>query len=127
MTLLTIVEDFVIAAMRRAVVEETDNGAVGATIPECPGVIAFGADRHQCATELYAHLEAWVRYSLAAGQRLPVIDGINLNSEADRILSSYRVNSDAADRPVVYPNEAALEAAFDEHDAGAEQRRYGSS
>ena len=90
MPLMTIVEDFIIAAMKRARVEEFENGVLGASLPECPGVVAFGADQHECARNLYAQLDEWVAVSLAAQTPLPVLDGIDLNRQSDELVGTYQ-------------------------------------
>ena|SRR5688500_130651 len=111
--LLTIVEDYVMAAMRRAIFDQLEDGTIGATVPACPGVIAFGADRHECAVELYARLVDWVKVMLAGGHALPIIDEIDLNTEASQILATYH---DGAATPIdgeFYANEAELKRAFD--------------
>src|SRR5438105_4432242 len=89
MQLLTIVEAYVNAAMEHARVEEQPDGTIAAYVPECKGVLAFGADVHECAADLYQRLEDWVRVSLARGNPLPIIDGVDLNPEARRILATY--------------------------------------
>jgi hypothetical protein len=111
--LLTIVEDFAIAAMRRAHFEQLDDGTIGATVPECPGVIAFGADRHACAVELYARLIDWVRVMLAGGHPVPILDGIDLNAEAGQILATYHDAQATSITGEFYANEAEMERAFD--------------
>jgi predicted RNase H-like HicB family nuclease len=112
--LLTIVEDYAIAAMRRAVFELLDDGTIGATVPECPGVIAFGADRHECAVELYARLIDWVKVMLKGGHALPVLDGIDLNGEAGQILATYHDEEVTPIKGEFYADEVELERAFDE-------------
>lgn len=86
---LTIVEAYVNALMNRAEVEHLEDGTVGAYVPEVKGVLAYGADVHECAAKLYKELEDWVKVSLSRGYQLPVVDDINLNTEASRILSTY--------------------------------------
>ena len=73
MRLTTVVEDYVNAAIGNAEVAELESGTVGATVPGCPGIVASGADVHQCAEDLYHRLETWVLVSLARGNDLPVI------------------------------------------------------
>ncbi|MGH2583835.1 MAG: type II toxin-antitoxin system HicB family antitoxin [Dehalococcoidia bacterium] len=111
--LLTIVEHYVMAAMKHAGSEQLEDGTIAATVPECPGVVAFGADHHECATELYARLEDWVKVSLAAGYKLPVIEGIDLNTEASQILATYHDGEGTTIGGEFYPDEAELEAAFE--------------
>lgn len=112
MQLLTIVEDYITAAMRHAEPQRLENGVLAATVPECFGIIAFGADAHECAVNLYARLEDWVRVSLAGGYRLPAIDGIDLNSDAARILATYHDGAAQAAGGEFFRDEDELEAAF---------------
>lgn len=112
--LLTVVEDYAIAAMRRAVFEQLENGTIGTTVPECPGVIAFGADRHECAVELYARLVDWVKVMLKGGHALPVLDKIDLNAQAGQILATYHGEEVTPVAGEFYADEAAMERAFEE-------------
>jgi predicted RNase H-like HicB family nuclease len=129
MSLTTIVEDYVIAALRHAVPETDADGTVGAWIPEIPGLVAFGADVHECARNLYGLLEEWVRTSLAAEHEMPVIDGIDLNTEAGQALASYHRDSAQSDpaRAEVFADDAELEQAFRRHDMAEQAEDYGSS
>jgi hypothetical protein len=99
MQLLTIVEHYVMAAMKRAVPEQLENGIVGATIPECPGVIAFG-------------VADWVKVSLSEGNPLPEIDGIDLNSNASQIVVTYHQGDGTSLNGEFFADESALDAAF---------------
>jgi hypothetical protein len=89
MGLITIVEDYVSAAMKRAGVEELEDGTLVAWVPGLEGIIVTGADRHECAEGLFDRLEDWVKVGLTRGIELPVIDGIDLNTERARALASY--------------------------------------
>ena len=89
MDLITIVEDYVNAAMRQASLEVLEDGSLVAWVPGLEGVVATGADRHECAEGLYRRLEEWVKVGLARGIRLPVFDGIDLNSDVSRTLATY--------------------------------------
>lgn len=89
MQLLTIVEAYVHAAMERAQVEREADGTLAAYVPGCKGVLAFGADVHECSAELYKALEDWVKVSLANHSRLTPIGGMDLNADARRILKTY--------------------------------------
>lgn len=113
MPLLTVVEHYLFAALNIAVVETDDDGTLGAFVPACPGVLAFGADAHECALNLYRELEEWVRVSLERGYDVPEIAGINLNHDTARILATYhfepRVQSSQSQ------GEAELDAAFAKH------------
>lgn len=115
MQLLTIVEAYINAALERAVVEEVEDGMVGAYVPGCPGIVAYGVDVHECTVDLYRLLEEWIQVSLVQGQPLPVIGGIDLNSEASRILTTYHPDK-LAPRGEFFENEDELEAAFDRWD-----------
>jgi predicted RNase H-like HicB family nuclease len=117
--LTTVVEDDLTAALRRAEVEQTEDGTFVAWVSGLPGIIAGGADVHECARELYRRLEEWVMASLARGQKLPVLDGIDLNSDASRTLGTYhqgRLESARAAGRKVSEDEEQLEAAFEELD-----------
>lgn len=114
MLLLTIVEAYVNAALERAVVENLEDGTVGAYIPDCPGILAFGSDVHECAVEMYRLLEDWVKVNLARGIRLPIIGGIDLNSDQNRTLATYNPTEIEAARREFYEDAAQLEAAFDQ-------------
>jgi len=119
MQLRTVVEDYVNAALRSAVVETLDDGTLAAYVPLCKGVLAFGADVHECAVELYRRLEDWVKASLARGDTLPVIDAIDLNIEARRLLVTYHSAEDGEAQNDVFDDEHDLEAAFDRQDRSA--------
>jgi len=111
--LITIVEDYIFSAMKHAVLEELDDGTIGATIPECPGVLGFGGDVHSCAGDLYVQLQDWVRVSLELGNPLPVIDGIDLNSETGKLLATYHRSGNQARPADYFESDEALEAALE--------------
>ena len=115
MQLLTIVEAYVNAAMKQARVEEQEDGTVAAYVPNCGGVLAFGEDVHDCATDLYRRLSDWVRVSLERGNLLPIIGGINLNSEAGLILATYRHGPTSDSKGDFLWDEQELEEAFQRH------------
>jgi predicted RNase H-like HicB family nuclease len=119
MQLLSIVEDYVMAAMRRAELEPMENGVVGATVPDCFGVVAVGADIHECSANLYARLEDWVRVSLERGYQLPVIDGIDLNTDAARVLATYHGGRQRPSAGEFLCDESELQAAFEQWDEEA--------
>lgn len=116
MPLITVVEAYIFAALKRALAETLDDGTVVATIPELPGVIVYGADTHECVRSLYGLVEDTVRAWLSNGYRVPVLDDIDLNSDKSRILASYHQGPRAAPpEGEFYENEAALERAFEAH------------
>lgn len=112
MILLTIVEDYVLAALKHAVPEELEDGTIAATVPDAPGVIAFGADRHDCARDLFGRIEDWVRVSLTYGYQLPVLDGIDLNAESSSILATYGQSRNHTEQSAFFENEEDLFSAF---------------
>jgi predicted RNase H-like HicB family nuclease len=112
MPLITIVESYIFAALERALADSLEDGTVVATIPDFPGVIAYGADTHECARELYRLVEDTVRAWLANGYHVPILDGIDLNSAKGQVLASYHQHPESA-RPQgdFYEDEHALERA----------------
>jgi predicted RNase H-like HicB family nuclease len=117
MPLLTIVEHYLISALRHGIVEEMSEGGVAAYVPEFPGIIANGIDVHDCTSDLYARLEEYVRHALAESGELPVVDGIDLRSERARVLASYHQATppDESATPTFESN-AAFEAELDRRD-----------
>ena len=75
-----ILTDYVESALSRAAYERLEDGSYAGTIPECPGVVSFGADLSACQEELRSTLEDWVLVSLKLRQTLPVVAGIKLES-----------------------------------------------
>lgn len=113
MRLPTIVEEYIVAAIKHAVAEFSDDGTVSAYVSEFPGVVAFGADVHECARNLYAHLEEWARTAVTHGYPLPVLDGIDPTTDTSGVLASYQPSSELARvQGDFFKNEAALEEAF---------------
>jgi predicted RNase H-like HicB family nuclease len=74
-----ILTDYVESALSRAAYEKLDDGSYAGSIPECPGVVSFGADLSACKDELRSTLEDWVLMALKLGHALPVVAGIDLN------------------------------------------------
>lgn len=89
MQLVTAVEEYIIAALHRAVAEPCAGGGVAATIPEFPGIVGAGDDAHECTRDLYVHLESWVWRCLKRGYALPVLDGMDLSMNAPALLDTY--------------------------------------
>jgi hypothetical protein len=116
MQLVTIVEDYVAAALRHAVVEQYDNGMLAATVPGS-GVVATGADPHECAADLYRRLEEWIYTALTQGWHVPVFDGIDLNADPERVLATYRApRMEQTSHRQLFEDEQELEAEFDRVD-----------
>src|SRR5438270_12723613 len=109
MPLLTAVEHYVIAALESAEVQELEDGTICATVPDMPGIIAYGSDHHECTKRLYAFVESWIKRSLARAYELPVLGGIDLNAQPERILASYYdTGGDHSERHQVYQDEQEL-------------------
>jgi hypothetical protein len=66
-------------AMSKAVYDKLENGSFSRKIPNCPGVVVFGKILFQCQRELRSSLEGWLIVKIRHGDKLPVIDRINLN------------------------------------------------
>jgi predicted RNase H-like HicB family nuclease len=114
MPLITIVEHYIFSAMKNAVLEELEDGTLGVSLPECPGVVAFGSDVHGCGVNLYAQLQDWVKVSLELGNPLPVIDGIDLNSDTGKLLATYHHHGGRTEPSEFYESDEAFEAALEE-------------
>lgn len=76
-----VLTDYIEQAMAQAVYEELDDGTLGATIPPCWGVMAFGNTMPECKEELQSVLEDWLLTGLRWGDEIPVVAGIDLNVE----------------------------------------------
>jgi len=113
MPVITIVEAYIFAALGHAPAEALEDGTLVATVPELPGVIAYGVDTHECARELYCLIEDTVRTWLANGYLVPVIDEIDLNSDRSQILASYHPRPEIPQRSgEFYEDEVELDRAF---------------
>lgn len=72
---------YVEEAISHAVYDKLRDGTYAGRLPECPGVIAFGTTLNEAQDELRATLEDWILVGLKLGHKLPVIAGIDLNTE----------------------------------------------
>ncbi|MFH0765663.1 MAG: type II toxin-antitoxin system HicB family antitoxin [Calditrichota bacterium] len=70
-------------AMSRADFKILDDGSYAGEIDLCPGVYAFGKSLRECAEQLRSVLEGWILLGLRMNHPLPVIDGIDLNEQAE--------------------------------------------
>ncbi|MBM3325768.1 MAG: type II toxin-antitoxin system HicB family antitoxin [Calditrichaeota bacterium] len=80
--------DFVLShyidrAMSHAAYDKLDNGTFTGEIDLCPGVYAFGKSLRECADTLRSVLEGWILLGLKMNHPLPVIDGVDLNQQAE--------------------------------------------
>jgi predicted RNase H-like HicB family nuclease len=71
--------EYIDKAMSKAVYDKLEDGSFFGKIPNCPGVIAFGATLYQCEQELKSTLEGWLIVKIRHGDKLPVMGRINLN------------------------------------------------
>jgi predicted RNase H-like HicB family nuclease len=78
--------EYIDKAMSKAVYDKLEDGTFSGTIPDCPGVIAFGVTLYQCEQELKSSLEGWLIVKIRHGDKLPVIGKINLNKRIPALL-----------------------------------------
>ena len=71
--------EFVEAAMNHASYDKLETGEYYGEIPACPGVWATGKTLEECRQELQEVLEDWLLLKLRDGDKIPVIERINLN------------------------------------------------
>lgn len=79
-----ILTGYVDQALSQAVYDKLEDGTFAGRIPVCKGVVAFGTSLRECEEELRSTLEDWILLGLKLGHALPVIGGVNLNSEPQR-------------------------------------------
>ncbi|MBI2910411.1 MAG: type II toxin-antitoxin system HicB family antitoxin [Chloroflexi bacterium] len=84
MSVRFVLTDYVEQALSSATYDKLEDGAFAGRIPQCKGVIAFGATLRECQVELRSVLEDWILLGLKLGHPLPVIAGIDLNREPQR-------------------------------------------
>ena len=97
MRVISIVDDYLFAAMVRAKGTRVENGTLVLTVPEFSGIVACGENARQAFVDLYRLLEDWVRVSLEKGYRLPVMEtengAIDLNTSDGRVLAAYHLGN----------------------------------
>lgn len=76
-----VLTEYITQAMAQAEIEELGESGFGGRIPACQGVVAFGDSPSECREEIRSVLEEWVLVGLRLGHPLPVLAGIDLNSE----------------------------------------------
>lgn len=114
MPIITIVEEYIIAALRSAAVEPLEDGTLVATVPKLPGIVVYGVDTHECARELYRLIEDTVRVWLVSGHDVPGIDWVGLSSEKGQIPASYHSYPElSGSEGVLYEDADELERAFE--------------
>jgi len=116
----SIVDAYRAALLHRAAVEPLEEGGFAATVPDAPGIVADGDTLEGCVVDLLQRLERWIKFWAANGYPLPVIDGIDLNSDEGRALVHYHAGGEPAGvAGRFFADEHQLEAAFDEWDKAA--------
>jgi len=73
--------EYINRAMSKAVYEKLEDNTYSGKIPQTPGVVAFGETLYQWQEELRDALEGWLIVKIRHGDKLPVIEGINLNKK----------------------------------------------
>lgn len=119
---LTIVEDYIAAALRNAVAFVDDDDLVVAYLAAEPAVRVHGDSLESCRAALIQEIEGWVRKWLANGNSLPVLDGIDLNAADSRLLDRYhRYSADPqAGLDTAFPGERAFLASLPSKHAHAQ-------
>lgn len=79
-----ILSRYIEEALQRAVYDKLEDGSFSGRIPDCVGVVAFGATLTQCQQELHSTLEDWILVGLKLGHPLPVVADIDLNQAPTR-------------------------------------------
>ncbi len=73
--------DYIRAAMRHAKYEIlTESGTFYGTVPDFQGVWANASTLDDCREELQQVLEDWILLAIRRGDRLPIVDGLDLNA-----------------------------------------------
>jgi predicted RNase H-like HicB family nuclease len=73
--------EYINRAMSKAIYEKLEDGTYSGKIPQTPSVIAFGETLYQCQEELKSALEGWLIVKIRHGDKIPVIEGVNLNKK----------------------------------------------
>ncbi len=81
MTVRFILTDYVSQLLAYAAYDKLDDGTYAGRIPQCKGLLAFGATLCECEDEIHSTLEDWILVGLELGHPLPVIAKINLNKD----------------------------------------------
>ena len=65
--------EYIEQGMAKAIYDKLEDGTYAGRIPDCKGVVAFGATLRECEDELRSTLEEWILVGLKLGHSLPVI------------------------------------------------------
>ena len=88
---MTMLTEYIQAAMHRATYEALGDGTFFADIPEFDGLWANARTKDACSDELKEVLEGWIILGLRLGHTLPVVDGIDLTPALDPIPEEQKV------------------------------------
>jgi predicted RNase H-like HicB family nuclease len=80
----TILQSFARHALHYAVFAELSPELWSGRVPDCKGAVAYGPTKQDCESELYSVLEDWALVAIQRGFHVPVIDGVDLNTEENR-------------------------------------------
>lgn len=72
--------EYIQAALGRAHYEIMENGRFWGDISPCKGCWGHGDTLEECRENLRGALECWILLGVEHGDKLPVIDGIDLNA-----------------------------------------------
>ena len=72
--------DYINKVLSKAEYDKLDDGTFSGRIPQCQGVIAFGHTLFKCQKELESVLEGWLIVKIRHGDKLPIIDGLDINA-----------------------------------------------
>jgi len=76
-----VLTEYMSQLMAHAVYDKLEDWTFAGRIPECKGMLVFGATLRACEDELRSTLEDWIVVGFKLGHPLPVIAGIDLNVE----------------------------------------------
>ena len=79
----TLCQRYIAAALENADYQKLRDKSYAGTIPDCPGVVAFGGTLADCQRELVSVLRDWIFVKRQRGVPIPVIHGIDLNEAED--------------------------------------------
>lgn len=85
----TVVREYAIAAVRRAVIEDLDDGTYAVTAPEIAGVVGFGDHPEAALLEFAYSVEDWVILGVQLGHDIPPLGAIDFSQDYYRNLVQY--------------------------------------
>ena len=81
---MSVLLDYVAAAMKAAKTEKLEDGQYFCSLPPFRGVWAAGGSKREAMDELRDVFEEWLVIALRADDELPEIDGVSLNFAGKR-------------------------------------------